>query len=440
MNNNRYLSAVMAVGMTAVASSAMAATKVTIGTVNNGDMVRMQGLSEEFEKLYPHIDLDWVVLEENVLRQRLTTDIATDGGQFDVMTIGMYEAPIWGEKGWLTPMKDLPADYDMADIFPSVLGGLSHNDTLYALPFYAESSMTFYRKDLFEANGLSMPDQPSWDQMKSFAEQLHKPEEDQYGICLRGKAGWGENMALITTMANAFGARWFDENWKPEFTGPEWQNAISFYVDLLGNYGPPGASSNGFNENLALFNSGKCAMWVDATVAGAFLTDETQSRVADQIGFALAPQQVTSKGSGWLWSWALAVPVSSDAKEAAKTFITWATSRAYSQLVEETYGIANVPPGTRTSTYNNAEYLEAAPFATRTLEAIGNADPNDSTLNPSPYVGVQFAAIPEFQSIATQVGKLISGALAGSMSVDHALKAAQSITLREMTRARYYSN
>ncbi|WP_372982511.1 sugar ABC transporter substrate-binding protein [Marinobacter sediminum] len=440
MNNQRYLSAVMAVGMTAVASSAMAATKVTIGTVNNGDMVRMQGLSEEFEKLHPHIDLDWVVLEENVLRQRLTTDIATDGGQFDVMTIGMYEAPIWGEKGWLTPMKDLPADYDMADIFPSVLGGLSHNDTLYALPFYAESSMTFYRKDLFEANGLSMPDQPSWDQMKSFAEQLHKPEEDQYGICLRGKAGWGENMALITTMANAFGARWFDENWKPEFTGPEWQNAISFYVDLLGNYGPPGASSNGFNENLALFNSGKCAMWVDATVAGAFLTDETQSRVADQIGFALAPQQVTSKGSGWLWSWALAVPVSSDAKEAAKTFITWATSRAYSQLVEETYGIANVPPGTRTSTYNNAEYLEAAPFAPRTLEAIGNADPNDSTLNPSPYVGVQFAAIPEFQSIATQVGKLISGALAGSMSVDHALKAAQSITLREMTRARYYSN
>ena len=440
MNNKRYLSAVMAVGMTAVAPSAMAATKVTIGTVNNGDMVRMQGLSDEFEKLHPDIDLNWVVLEENVLRQRLTTDIATDGGQFDVMTIGMYEAPIWGEKGWLTPMEDLPSDYDLSDIFPSVLGGLSSDGTLYALPFYAESSMTFYRKDLFEANGLSMPQQPSWDQMKTFAETLHKPEDDQYGICLRGKAGWGENMALITTMANAFGARWFDENWKPEFTGEEWNNAVSFYVDLLGNYGPPGASSNGFNENLALFNSGKCAMWVDATVAGSFLTDESQSRVAEHIGFALAPEQVTSKGSGWLWSWALAVPVSSDAKEAAKTFVTWATSRAYSQLVEETYGIANVPPGTRTSTYDNAEYLEAAPFATRTLEAIGNADPNDSTLNPSPYVGVQFAAIPEFQSIATQVGKLISGALAGSMSVDHALKAAQSITLREMTRARYYSN
>ncbi len=440
MNTKSYLAALMAAGLTVTVAPTMAATKVTIGTVNNGDMVRMQGLSEEFEKLHPHIDLDWVVLEENVLRQRLTTDIATNGGQFDVMTIGMYEAPIWGEKGWLTEMDQLPTDYDLDDIFPSVLGGLSSEGKLYALPFYAESSMTFYRKDLFEASGLTMPDQPSWDQIKTFAEKLHKPDSEQYGICLRGKAGWGENMALVTTMANAFGARWFDENWKPEFTDPEWQQAISFYVDLLGNYGPPGASSNGFNENLALFNSGKCAMWVDATVAGAFLTDETQSKVADQVGFALAPEQVTAKGSGWLWSWALAIPVSSDAKEAAKTFVTWATSRDYSQLVEANYGVANVPPGTRASTYDNADYLAAAPFATRTLEALGRADPNDSTLKPSPYVGVQFAAIPEFQAIATQVGKLISGALAGAMSVDHALKASQSITLREMTRARYYAN
>lgn len=440
MNMNRYLAAVIAAGVAAATPSLMAATKVTIGTVNNGDMVRMQGLSDEFEKLHPDIDLNWVVLEENVLRQRLTTDIATDGGQFDVITIGMYEAPIWGEKGWLTVMDDLPADYDVADIFPSVLGGLSSGGKLYALPFYAESSMTFYRKDLFEESGLTMPNQPSWDQVLSFAKQLHKPDQDQFGICLRGKAGWGENMALVTTIANAFGARWFDQEWKPEFTGSEWNSAVNFYVDLLSNYGPPGATSNGFNENLALFNSGKCAMWVDATVAGAFLTDESQSRVADQIGFVLAPEQVTSKGAGWLWSWALAVPVSSDAKAAAKTFVTWATSKAYSQLVADTDGIASVPPGVRTSTYDNVEYIAAAPFATRTLEAMGKADPTDSTLKPSPYVGVQFAAIPEFQSIATQVGKLISGALAGSMTVDQALNAAQSVTTREMKRARYYSN
>ncbi|MFC6671863.1 ABC transporter substrate-binding protein [Marinobacterium aestuariivivens] len=438
MKKSPTTSAILAATLTAGATLASAATTVTIGTVNNGDMIRMQELSSEFEKSHPDIKLDWVVLEENVLRQRLTTDIATEGGQFDVMTIGMYEAPIWGKKGWLEPMTDLPAEYDLADIFPSVRNGLSADGTLYGLPFYSESSMTYYRKDLFEQAGLEMPEQPTWEQMLDFTKVLHKPDEEQYGICLRGKAGWGENMALVTTVANTFGARWFDENWKPEFNGAEWHGAINFYVDLLGNYGPPGASSNGFNENLALFNSGKCTMWVDATVAGAFVTDRSQSNIADKVGFALAPKQVTGNGAGWLWSWGLAIPASSDAKDAATEFVTWATSKTYSQLVADKFGIAAMPPGSRASTYANADYMAAAPFAARTLQSMDRADPQNATLKPSPYIGIQFAAIPEFQSIATQVGKLVSGALAGQMSVDQALKSAQTITEREMKRARYY--
>lgn len=351
----------------------------------------------------------------------------------------MYEAPIWGKKGWLETMRDIPESYDLEDIFPSVRDGLSADGSLYALPFYAESSMTYYRKDLFEQAGLDMPSQPTWDQVKSFAKALHKPDQGQYGICLRGKAGWGENMALITTIANTFGARWFDEQWKPEFTGEAWTATMEFYVDLLGNYGPPGASSNGFNENLALFSSGKCAMWMDSTVAGSFVTDASQSTVVDQVGFALAPSQVTTKGAGWLWSWALAIPASSDAKEAAKTFIYWATSKDYSKIVAEKSGIATVPPGVRKTTYDDPNYMAAAPFAAKTLEAMGNANPQDSTLKPKPYVGVQFAAIPEFQAIATQVGKLFSGALAGSMPIDRALNSAQTISTREMKRARYYN-
>ncbi|ONF44323.1 sugar ABC transporter substrate-binding protein [Marinobacter lutaoensis] len=421
----------------AMSSTAWASTTVTIGTVNNGDMVRMQKLSAEFEKTHPDIRLDWVVLEENVLRQRLTTDIATEGGQFDLMTIGLYETGLWGARGWLTPMENLPASYDVDDIFPSVRDGLSVDGTLYGLPFYAESSMTYYRKDLFEAAGLSMSEQPSWDQIREFAKTLNRPEQEQYGICLRGKAGWGENMALVTTLANAFGARWFDEAWHPEFTGPEWTRAITFYTDLLGQYGPPGASSNGFNENLALFNSGKCALWVDATVAGAFVTDPSQSEVADAVGFALAPKEVTAKGAGWLWSWALAIPSSSDAKDAARAFAVWATSKEYSELVAERYGIAAIPPGTRLSTYRNEAYMNAAPFAAVTLTSLERADPNDPTLKPVPYTGIQLVSIPEFQSIATQVGKLVSGALSGSLSVPQALKSAQAVSEREMKRARY---
>ncbi len=419
-----------------LSSVTLGAQTLTIATVNNSDMIRMQRLSKTFEAEHPDIQLNWVVLEENVLRQRLTTDIATQGGQFDVLTIGMYEAALWGAKGWLQPMQDLPASYELDDVFPSVREGLSVKGTLYALPFYAESSMTYYRTDLFQQAGLSMPERPTWEQIGEFAARLNKPGQEQYGLCLRGKAGWGENMALITTLANSYGARWFNEQWQPEFTGPEWKNALTFYVDNMKKSGPPGASSNGFNENLALFNSGKCAIWVDASVAGSFVTDKGQSKVAEHVGFTFAPHQVTDKGSAWLYSWSLAIPASSKAKGAARTFTTWATSRQYAALVAQEDGIANVPPGTRASTYS-AAYMNAAPFARITLESLKAVDPGHPTLKPVPYVGIQLVTIAEFQAIGTQVGKLFSAALIGQSTVDQALAAAQQSTERDMQRAGY---
>jgi len=431
----RHHALILSAGLS-LACAAQAAETLTIATVNNSDMIRMQRLSKVFEEQHPDVKLNWVVLEENVLRQRLTTDIATQGGQFDVLTIGTYETPLWAAKHWLEPMKDLPAAYDVADIFPSVRQGLSLNDTLYALPFYGESTVTYYRTDLFKQAGLTMPEHPTWTQLGEFAAKLHHPDKEQYGMCLRGKAGWGENMALLSTMANTFGARWFDEQWQPELTGPEWTAAANFYVNTLKNYGPPGVSSNGFNETLALFNSGKCAIWVDASVAGSFTTDKTQSRVADTVGFAPAPVEVTDKGSSWLYAWSLAIPTTSRHKEAARAFITWATSKDYIQLVADKDGITNVPPGTRLSTYNDA-YLKAAPFARITLQMMQNADPVHPSAKPVPYVGIQYVTIPEFQAIGTSVGKLFSAALTGQMSVEQALSAAQIATVKDMKRAGY---
>ncbi|CAN7455183.1 MULTISPECIES: ABC transporter substrate-binding protein [Pseudomonas] len=428
--------ALLALTCMTLSSVSLGAQTLTIATVNNSDMIRMQKLSKTFEAEHPDIKLNWVVLEENVLRQRLTTDIATQGGQFDVLTIGMYEAALWGAKGWLEPMKDLPASYALDDVFPSVREGLSVKGSLYALPFYAESSITYYRTDLFKDAGLTMPERPTWTQIAEFANTLTHKDKEQYGICLRGKAGWGENMALVTTVANAYGARWFDEQWQPEFNGPEWRNALNFYVETMKKSGPPGASSNGFNENLALFNSGKCAIWVDASVAGSFVTDKTQSKVSDHVGFTYAPHEVTDQGSAWLYSWALAIPTSSKAKDAAKTFSAWATSREYGALVAQEDGIANVPPGTRASTYSDA-YMNAAPFAKVTLESLKAADPSKPTLKPVPYIGIQLVTIPEFQGIGTQVGKSFSAALIGQTTVDQALAAAQQTTGREMKRAGY---
>lgn len=420
-----------------LAFPAAAQTKLTIATVNNGDMIRMQGLTADFTAKNPGITVEWVTLEENVLRQRVTTDISTKGGQFDVLTIGTYEVPIWAKQGWLVPLDKLGPDYDADDLLPAIRSGISDSGKLYASPFYGESSFVMYRKDLFQKAGLTMPTEPTWDFIADAAKKLTDPATQTYGICLRGKAGWGENMAFLTAMANSMGARWFDENWKPEFDGPEWKKTLSTYAQMMKESGPPGASSNGFNENLVLFNSGKCGMWIDATVAASFVTNPKESTVHDKVGFAIAPNAGLGKNAGWLWAWNLAVPAGSKKTDAAQKFIAWATSKDYTKLVAAKEGWANVPPGTRKSLYANPEYQKAAPFADLTLAAINAADPIKSTVKPKPYVGVQFAAIPEFQGIGTRVGQAFSGVLAGATSVDEALKSAQSITEREMKRAGY---
>ncbi|QHQ34361.1 ABC transporter substrate-binding protein [Algicella marina] len=419
-----------------LAGAATAQTTVTIATVNNGDMIRMQGLSDEFTAANPDITLEWVTLEENVLRQRVTQDIASNGGQFDVMTIGTYEVPIWGKQGWLVSLNDLPAEWDADDILPAIRGGLTVDGELYAAPFYGESSMVMYRKDLMEAAGMEMPEAPTWDDIAKAAEAMTDKDNEVYGICLRGKAGWGENMAFLSAMANSFGGKWFDEDWQAQFDSEAWANTLNTYMDLMNNYGPPGASTNGFNENLSLFQQGKCGMWIDATVAASFVTNPNDSTVADQVGFALAPDNGLGKRGNWLWAWSLAVPAGSDATDAAKKFVAWATSKEYTALVAENEGWANVPPGTRTSLYENAEY-QKVPFAEMTLNSINSADPTQPTVDPVPYTGVQFVAIPEFAGIATQVGQEFSAALAGQQSVEEALEKAQAITVDEMEAAGY---
>ena len=416
---------------------AHSATELVIATVNNGHMIEMRRLSKFFETANPDITLKWVTLEEGVLRQRVTTDIATRGGQFDVMTIGMYETPIWGKKGWLVELKTDPK-YDADDLLPAMRNGLSVDGKLYAAPFYGESSMLMYRKDLTDKAGITVKGRPTWPEIKGIVAKIHDPANGVYGICLRGKPGWGDNMGFLSTLVNTFGGQWFDMDWKPQIDSKPWHDAISFYVDLMKNYGPPGSSAYSFNEILALYNQGKCGMWIDATIAASFISDPKQSKVADKVAYAQAPTMVTPKGANWLWAWSLAIPAGSQKIEPAMRFITWATSKEYINLVGREIGWANVPTGTRKSTYANPEFLKVAKFAASEKVAIDTANPADSTLPKSPYIGVQFVAIPEYQSIGTTVGQNISAALAGNMTVDEALKAGQVSAEREMKKAGYY--
>ena len=403
---------------------------VTVAVVSNplitGQMIPLT--QSVFEKQNPGITVKFATYTEGDLRAAIEKDVATHSNAFNVIMIGPYEAPLFAKNGWLTNLSTqyIASDpaYDASDLLPPVAKALSYNGDLYAVPFYGESSMLYYRKDLLKAAGITMPAHPTWAQVQSFAAKLNQPGKTA-GICLRGLAGWGDNMASLDTVVNTFGGEWFNMNWKPQLTSPAFEAATSFYVNLIRQDGESGASADSFNQLLTLYGQGKCAMWYDSTVAATSIAT-TYPSIAANTGYAFAPVDKTTS-SGWLWTWSLGIPQGVSSSGAAWKFVSWATSKQYDTLVAQKYGWAAVPPGSRTSLYNNPSYLAAAKaFAPITLASIDGTDPNHPTVNPVPYVGVQYVDIPQFESLGVTVGQQIAGAIAGTESVSQALSASQA--------------
>jgi sorbitol/mannitol transport system substrate-binding protein len=402
---------------------------ITVAVVSNplitNQMIPLT--TSSFEKQYPGITVKYATYTEGDLRAAIEKDVATHSNAFNVIMIGPYEAPLFAKNGWLTDLSKqyIASDpsYNAADLLPPIAKALSYQGDLYAVPFYGESSMVFYNKALFAAAGLTMPMHPTWAQIQTFAAKLNQPGKVA-GICLRGLAGWGDNMAALDTVVNTFGGEWFNMNWQPQLTSPAFESATNFYVNLVRQYGEPGAANDSFNQLLTLYGQGKCAMWYDATVAATSIAG-SYPQVFAQTGYAFAPVNKTTS-SGWLWTWSLGIPQGAANAGAAWKFVSWATSQQYDSLVAAKYGWAAVPPGTRTSLYSNPSYLAAAKaFAPITIASINSVDPEHPTVNPVPYVGIQYVDIPQFESLGLQVAQQIAGAIAGTESVSQALQTSQ---------------
>ncbi|HVO38328.1 MAG TPA: sugar ABC transporter substrate-binding protein [Spirochaetia bacterium] len=412
-----------------------AAVRLTVATVNNPDMMIMQRLSSLFTES-TGIELTYVVLPENVLRQKVTEDVSLGSGKYDIVTIGTYDAPIWGRNKWLVSLEPLFAGMSAADrdayarddLLAPIRSALSWAGDLYALPIYGESSMVFYRIDLFRKAGISMPLKPTWRQIHDFAVKLKGIENGCYGIVLRGMPGWGENLAPFNTVINAFGGRWFDENWRPAFDEPAMAEAWRFYKELLDDAGEPNPTTDGNLECLAIMQSGKSAMFYDATVNAGWLASR-DSKVAGRIGYAFAPS-ARKDNTGWLWSWAMGIESSSRHPREAFRFITWATDRKYITLVGTQEGWDQIPPGTRVSTYRNPAYVAAAPFAPIVLSSIQHADYDRPSLLPVPYKGVQYVSIPEFQSLGETVSQQLAAYIAGQKPLAGALADSQEAAMK----------
>jgi len=424
-----------------LAATAQDKIVLTVAMAANPQMETAEKLVDAFYAQHPGITVRFQTLPENELRPTVLKDVATNSGQFDVVMIGSYEVPLWAQKGWLVDLsthllKNDPG-YDADDLLKPIANLMTWKTDMYGLPFYGSSSFMFYRKDLFRAAGLSMPEHPTWQQIAGFSAKLNQPQHGVSGICLRGVPGWGQNLAAITTVINTFGGSWFDQSWRPQLTAPATVQAVKFYVDLLRSSGEPDAAKDGWQECLQLFTQGRAAMWYDDTVFAGPALDQAAPTVRGNIGFALAPHDRTAY-SGWLWSWALSIPKTSRHVQAAWDFISWLTSKDYIKLAGEKAGWGQVPPGSRRSTYEIPAYQAAtASYGDLTLQSIAHADPLHPTVMAVPYTGVQYVSIPEFVQIGDFVSQQIAGAISGSLSVKQALSASQAKTSQIMDDSGY---
>ena len=404
---------------------------INVLMVGNPQMVDIQKLTADSFTKDTGIKVNYTVLPENELRDKVTQDVATGAGQYDVATVGAYEVPIWAKNGWLHELDsyaDADSSFDKADLLrPMVLSLSGEGGKLYGLPFYGESSFLMYRKDVLAAKGLTMPERPTWHQVADIAAKVDGAQPGMKGICLRGLPGWGELGAPLTTMVNTFGGTWFTKDWQAQVNGPEFTAATKFYVDLVRAHGEAGASQAGFTECLNAMGQNKVAMWYDATSAAGSLEDPKVSKVAGKVGYVFAPVEKT-KSSGWLWTWSWVMPKTTKKADDASKFMLWASSKGYEQLAGEKLGWSRVPAGKRASTYALPEYKQAAAtFGPMTLRAIEEADPINPGVQPRPTVGVQFVGIPEFQDLGTKVTQDIAAAIAGRGSVDQALANGQKL-------------
>src|SRR5882757_6862184 len=411
---------------------------ITVAVVANPLMTTIEQLTPGgFEKSHPNIKVKFVTYDENTERANVEKDVAAGGGQYDVLMIGPNDIASWAKNKWISDLTSYASSdpsYDVGDILPPIRDALSSNGTLYAVPFYGESSFMMYNKQMFQAAHVTMPANPTWTQIATLAAKLNNPSKGVAGICLRGKTGWGENLAALDTVVNTFGGQWFDTHWNAHLTSPAFEQATNFYVNLVRKYGEKGAGNDSFNECLNIMQQKRAAMWYDATVAASTL-DAKPSPIAGNMGFAPAPVMKT-KAAGWLWSWALALESASKNKSAAWKFMDWATSKQYIAYDAAKNGWAAVPPGTRTSTYQNPKYLAAAKyFAPLTLKVLNSVNVKQPGIAPKPVPGIQYVGIPQFESFGQQVSAEITAAIDGQESVATALSKSQQIAQQAVNSA-----
>lgn len=396
-----------------------------VGLIQNGNEQTFVDLAPELFTAETGIEVNFTYVDQAELLDN------ANAGQYDVIYLGALDVQLQAAQGLLYDLDGFAAEtpeYDVDDLYESVITDLSVDGRWYAAPVYTESSFLVYRADLLEEAGLTMPNNPTWDEVAAIAREIDS--DDVAGICLRGRPGWGDLGASFSTMLNTFGGTWWAANsdgsiGDAQVDQPEFRETLTFYADLVEDAGTDYPALLSFDECRQEYINGNAAMWYDATFA-AWPLEASDSAVRGLNGYAQAPVRQT-EASGWLWSWTFAIPTNATDPRAAWEFLAWASGPEFTTVDS----LAN---GGLVLTYRQssfelpaaAEQLGAAAAATE--EAIRSARPGAAGTTPRPGPpSVQHVSTPEFQEMATRCTELFASVLEDSLSIDAALTECQLV-------------
>lgn len=334
-----------ATGEAAAGDMPYAGTTLRLVGANHPWQVAITPLLADFEA-QTGIKVNFEAYGEDQLNQKLTTEFTAGSSDIDVfMQRPLQEARVMQMNGWYEDLASCVSDpdYDFADFAEGAVGTEMVNGVLTGVPIVTEQEVLYYRKDLLEAAGLSVP--TTLDELKAAAEALTDKNKEMYGFVARG-----QRSPLVTQFSSFLysnGGDWFDENRKATINTPEALAAIDLYGTLLREYGPPGVLNMSWPQAVAIFAQGNAALYTDASSIYANVLDPEKSTVADKTGVAVFPAGPAGPIMYNVTSWGLSMPSGSKNKEAACEFIKWATSK---DIVLKTQGEGAVP-GARKSVW-----------------------------------------------------------------------------------------
>ncbi|KIL42358.1 sugar ABC transporter substrate-binding protein [Gordoniibacillus kamchatkensis] len=375
----------------------------------------LQKMLPEFEK-ETGIKVNLEIIPEGDIPPKALLDFSSKTGRYDIVMADWIFGQGFQNGDYIEPLNhyidnpSLNKNYNGDDFLKSYREMMKKDGKYYGLPVYGESTFFMYRKDLFEKYGIQVP--KTFDDLMNAAKTIHdKTNGDIAGITLRGQQGI-EAVYIWAGILGGFGAKWLDDKGKSAIASPESIAATKFYSDLLRKYGPTGVANFGWQENRLLFQQGKAAMTIDATVNGAFNEDPKESSIVGKVGYAPVPVQSQSlKGkSSSLDSHGFYLSKESKHKEAAWLFMSWATNKEQqlkSLKLEPNCGITSI------TAINSPEFSQKfGTFKDVMLEAINNGNPDYLPL------------VPNINEVINNTGIAISKSLLGASTPELALKEA----------------